>query len=83
MRKLIKVLKIAKLEGRKPDLALNEFLASYHDTPHSATGVAPNVLMFGRAMTSGLPVIENKFTAEYQALSHKKALNHNQMYVKK
>ena len=47
MRKLNKVLKIAKLENKDPDIALNEFLAVYHDSPHSATGVSPNMLIFG------------------------------------
>lgn len=79
MRKLNKVLKIAKLEGKKPDSALSEFLAVYHDTPHSATGVAPNVLMFGRARTSGLPMLERDDLA-YQASCHKQAREQHKAY---
>ena len=59
MRKLNRALKIAKLENRNPDTVLNEFLAAYHDTPHTATNVAPNMLMFGYARTSGLPILDN------------------------
>jgi hypothetical protein len=58
MRKLKRVLKIAKLENQDPDRVLDAFLAAYHDTPHTATNVAPNVLMFGYARTSGLPIID-------------------------
>ena len=58
MRTLSKVLKIVKIEGKKPEIAFGEFLAAYHDTPHTSTGIAPNFLMFCRTGTSGLPAAE-------------------------
>ena len=73
MKKLSKTLKIAKLEGKNPDMALNEFLAAYHDTPHSATGIAPNILMFGHARSSGLPTIVRDDPLKFQAECHLKA----------
>ena len=78
MRKLSKVLKIAKIEG-KLEAALGEFLAAYHDTPHTATGIAPNFLMFGRTGTSGLPAADR---VEYLNLqdSHGKARKHHILY---
>ncbi|RNA01644.1 RNA-directed DNA polymerase [Brachionus plicatilis] len=33
----------------------------YHDTPHSATGIAPNMLLYGYARTSGLPIIDSNY----------------------
>jgi hypothetical protein len=80
MRKLSKVLKVAKLEGKNPDIALDEFLAAYHDTPHSATGVAPNILMFGRARTSGLPALKEQESIEFQAQCHEIARKKHKEY---
>ena len=83
MRKLNKVLKIVKLENKKPDIALDEFLAVYHDTPHSATGVAPNILMFGRAKTSGLPYLERVDFLAYQLERHKQAREEHKAYCER
>ena len=83
MRKLNKVLKIAQLENKKPDIALDEFLAVYHDTPHSATGVAPNILMFGRAKTSGLPYLERVDFLAYQSECHKQAREEHKAYCER
>jgi transposase InsO family protein len=77
MRKLKRVLKIAKLEDRSPDVVLDEFLATYHDTPHTATGVAPNMLMFGYARTSGLPIVENQ---NKRVNIHRLAKQHHKEY---
>ena len=79
MKKLGKALKIAKLENKKPDTALDEFLTAYHDTPHSATGVAPNMLMFGYARTSGLPVLRSKQNGKNQMDCHRIAREHHKV----
>ena len=83
MRMLNKPLKIAKLKNKKPDIALDEFLAVYHDTPHSATGVAPNILMFGRAKTSGLPYLERVDFLAYQSECHKQAREEHKAYCER
>jgi hypothetical protein len=41
-------------------VVLNEFLRNYRAAPHSVTGVAPNVLMFGRNRTSRLFGLEEE-----------------------
>ena len=43
MKKLGKVLRTSELSGQHKELALNEFLKAYRETPHTTTGVAPHV----------------------------------------
>lgn len=59
MRNLTKVVQNAKLYGIDKKIELKNFLRMYRDTPHSVTKVAPSLLMFGRATSSGLPSIAN------------------------
>ncbi len=81
MRKLSRVLKTAKLEGEKPDTVLNNFLAAYHDTPHSATNIAPNMLMFGRTTTSRLPIWNRDDQLTYQSSCHLMAQKRHKEYT--
>ena len=46
MKPLGKCMKAAHSQGRSKDKALQEWLASYRATPHSATGIAPGDVMF-------------------------------------
>jgi hypothetical protein len=80
MRKLKRVLKIAKLSKRDPEMVLSKFLAAYHDTPHTATGVAPNMLLFGHARTSGLPIIES-LQEQNRQTCHREARERYRAYV--
>ena len=59
MKKLGKVLKTAKVMGVNKHDALQEFLRVYRETPHSTTGIPPNVLMFGYSHSSGIPAVES------------------------
>ena len=55
MKKLGKVLRTAKIEGQNEQVALQEFLRRYNETPHSTTGISPNHLMLGFSRSSGIP----------------------------
>ena len=54
-RTLLKVLKIAKMNGVDMSTELLKFLMAYRSTPHSSTGVAPYTMLFGRDMKTKLP----------------------------
>jgi len=54
-RTLLKVLKIAQVEGKRWKDELNKFLLAYQTTPHSTTGMTPASLMFGRELKTKLP----------------------------
>ena len=54
-RTLLKVLKIAQVEGKRWKDELNKFLLAYRTTPHSTTGMTPASLMFGRELKTKLP----------------------------
>ena len=54
-RTLLKVLKIAQVEGKRWKDELNKFLLAYRTTPHSTTGMTPASLMFRRALKTKLP----------------------------
>ena len=58
MKKLGRVVKVAKATGVNKQQVLRDFLRVYRDTPHTSTKVAPSDLMFGFGRTSGLPRIE-------------------------
>lgn len=73
MKKLGKVLRVAKVAGKSKDEALKEFLRVYRDTPHSTTGVSPNMLMFGYARTSGIPHYDQKLDLKKLAELHEYA----------
>ncbi len=55
MNSLGKTVRIAQFEGKPWKQALNQFLRSYRAAPHASTEVSPNMLMFGRNMSSRLP----------------------------
>ena len=54
-RSLVKMLKIAKVEGKQWKLELVNFLMAYRSTPQVTTGQTPYFLMFGREMRTKLP----------------------------
>ena len=54
-RTLLKVLKVAQVEGKKWKDELNKFLLAYRTTPHSTTGMTPASLMFRRELKTKLP----------------------------
>ena len=54
-RTLKKAIHTAIAEGTNWRVALQSFLLSYRNTPHSTTGVAPSELMFGRPFRDKLP----------------------------
>ena len=54
-RTLLKVLKIAQVEGKRWKDELNKFLLAYRTTPHCTTGMTPASLMFGRELKTKLP----------------------------
>ncbi|XP_067931171.1 uncharacterized protein [Watersipora subatra] len=56
-RTILKALKIAKAEGKDLRKALVEFSMAYKATPHTATGMTPFALMFGREMRTKLPML--------------------------
>ena len=58
-RTILKVLKIAKSEGRDLEKAMVEFSMAYKATPHTATGMTPFSLMFGREMRTKLPMLSS------------------------
>jgi transposase InsO family protein len=55
MASVARAIRIAAEEKRDWRVALNDLLRAYRAAPHSTTGVAPNLLMFGRNRTSRLP----------------------------
>jgi hypothetical protein len=55
MRPLGKAMKIAHHNHANKDQALNQLLANYRATPHSATGVAPGDIMFRSGYKTGFP----------------------------
>ena len=55
MKPLGKCLKIANLEGKDHETAVNQLLASYRATPHSATNMAPGDIMFRHGYGGSFP----------------------------
>ena len=61
MRVVKKSAKVAKLENKNVEQAIQKTVTSYRATIHPATGYSPNKLMFGRQLKGKLPsVIEDK-----------------------
>lgn len=54
-RTLLKILKIAQLEGKDWKRQMFDFLWMYHATPHSTTGKSPGELMFKRRLRDKIP----------------------------
>jgi hypothetical protein len=58
-RAILKVLKIAKLEGKNWKEELDKYLYMYTATPHCTTGVSPAELMFHRRFREGFPEMKS------------------------
>ena len=69
---ILKVIRIANLEGTNWRTALENFLFQYRTTPHSTTGLSPAKLLMGRTLRDKLPkatIPEDRATeAEWQQL---------------
>lgn len=55
MRTLNQALRIAVDQGEDTEVALNQFLDAYRQTPHSTTRCAPSNLLFKRAPRDNSP----------------------------
>ena len=60
MKNVGKVIRNAIVEKKDWRHELNVFAMSYRSTPHSATGVAPTILLFGNNRTNRLPTIKDE-----------------------
>ena len=69
---ILKVIRIANLEGTNWKTAVENFLFQYQTTPHSTNGLSPARLLMGRILRDKLPKVtmpENRATkAEWQQL---------------
>jgi hypothetical protein len=63
MKKLSKVVRIAKLTGQDKYTLIKDFLRRYRETPHSTTKVAPALLLLGRSRSSGIPQFVQPFNS--------------------
>ena len=73
MKKLGKILKTAKISGKPKNVALQEFLRVYNETPHTTTKVAPNMLLMGFSNSSGIPTIED-YSPQHRTELHEQAV---------
>ena len=55
---LLKIVRIARLEGRDWRKALKNFLFQYRVTPHTVTGISPAELLMGRKLLDKLPKVQ-------------------------
>ena len=77
MKNLGQTIRKAKLENKNRQDALQDFLRAYRETPHSTTGVAPNMLLFGFCRSSGLPSMQP--TREQVLDAHELAVSNDNM----
>ena len=54
---LLKIIRIASLEGKDWKKALQNFLFQYRTTPHTVTGLSPGELLMGRRLNDKLPKV--------------------------
>ena len=54
---LLKMARIAKIESKEFRREVEQFLFSYHSTPHCTTGVSPAELLFGRQLRTKIPTV--------------------------
>ena len=62
MKKLGKVVRIAKMSNLDKYVLIKDFLRRYRETPHSTTKVAPALLLLGYSRSSGIPQLVQPFT---------------------
>jgi glycogen debranching enzyme len=62
MKKLGKVVRIAKMTNLDKYVLIKDFLRRYRETPHSTTKVAPALLLLGYSRSSGIPQLVQPFT---------------------
>ena len=55
---LLRILRIARLQGKDWQRALQDFLFQYRVTPHTVTGLSPAELPMGRKLRDKLPHVE-------------------------
>ncbi|CAB4034679.1 Transposon Tf2-9 poly, partial [Paramuricea clavata] len=55
---LLKIVRIARIEGKDWKKALEDFLFHYRVTPHTVTGTTPAELLMGRKLREKLPRVE-------------------------
>jgi len=55
---ILKIVRIARLEGKDWRKALENFLFQYRVTPHTVTGVSPAELLMGRTLRDKLPRVK-------------------------
>ena len=55
---ILKIVQIARLEGKDWRKALENFLFQYRVTPHTVPGVSPAELLIGRTLRGKLPRVE-------------------------
>ena len=71
-RTILKVIRIANLEGTDWKRALENFLFQYRTTPHATTGMSPAELLMGRKLRDKLPRLKIPYDrateAEWQQL---------------
>lgn len=73
-RTILKVLRIARSEGKDLESAMTEFSMAYKATPHVATGRTPYSLMFGREMRTKLPMVSDCVQGTDEEVSDSDAL---------
>ena len=59
---LLKIVRIARLEGRDWRRALEDFMFQYRVTPYTVTGISPAKLLMGREVRAKLPKVEIRGT---------------------
>ncbi|KXJ71271.1 hypothetical protein RP20_CCG020989 [Aedes albopictus] len=69
-RSILKRLKIAQELGQDWRRALDQYILSYHSTPHPTTGRSPFDLMFGRKIRNKLPQIPREVPVDEEASDH-------------
>jgi hypothetical protein len=84
MQNLGNVMKSAEISKSPVDVALGQFLRAYRETPHSTTGVPPEILMLGSSRTTGIPQFlpTGDEMREAQASAHHKASTNDERQKK-
>ena len=78
MKQLGDVLRIAHITKANKFHAAQHFVRVYNDTPHSTTGVPPNILQLGYARSCGLPCLSLPVYSEFIRAQHELARKNDQ-----